>query len=333
MVFDLQYFFATRFKPTRKFARELLLRVGTAGIMKAVVRFKPDVIVSTYPAATEVLGTLRTQNRLNVPLVSAITDLAALRFWAHPGCDLHLVTHSESEAEVRSIAGDDSQIVRVRGLTSSEFEQELSQDESRKALDLPVGRPVVLVSGGGWGVGDLEGAMETALRVDDQAIVVALCGRSDSVRDRLTQHFAEEERVRVVGFTDRMSDYMAAADVLVHSTAGLTVLEALIRGTRVISYGWGIAHIRLNNKAYQHFGLAEVAKDLGELQGALKRAISSPAEPDREYGNLPQAAELVYRLLGAPASDRSPARRRTRKPSARFSKSESHSDVVTAETE
>ena len=39
-----------------------------------------------------------------MPVVSAITDLAALRYWAHPGVDLHLITHPESDAEVRAIA-------------------------------------------------------------------------------------------------------------------------------------------------------------------------------------------------------------------------------------
>ena len=34
--------------------------------------------------------------------------------------------------------------------------------------------------------------------------------------------------MRVLPFTDRIAELFAAADVLVHSTAGLTVLEALI---------------------------------------------------------------------------------------------------------
>jgi len=41
---------------------------------------------------------------------------------------------------------------------------------------------------------------------------------------------ALEARVVVLGFSKRMPELLAAADVLVHSTAGLTVLEALMRG-------------------------------------------------------------------------------------------------------
>ena len=68
----------------------------------------PDVIVSTYPGTTAVLGELRLRRRLDVPVVSAITDLAGLRFWAHPGVDLHTITHRESIEEVEEIAGPGS---------------------------------------------------------------------------------------------------------------------------------------------------------------------------------------------------------------------------------
>ena len=68
-----------------------------------------------------------------------------------------------------------------------------------------------------------------------------------------------------------MADWLAAADVLVHSTAGLTVIEAIMRGCAVISYGWGRGHIRANNRAYLSFGLADVATTRG---GARHRAAA-----------------------------------------------------------
>src|SRR5262249_5833196 len=140
--------------------------------------------------------------------------------------------------------------------------------EARRDLGLAPEGPVVVVSGGGWAVGDLAGAATTALGVE-HATVVCLCGRNDAVRGQLAQAFAGEPRVRVEGFTDRMGDWLAAGDVLVHSTAGLTVLEAIIRGCAVISYGWGRGHIRANNRAYTRFGLAEVAETREALAVAL----------------------------------------------------------------
>jgi hypothetical protein len=94
-----------------------------------------------------------------------------------------------------------------------------------------------------------------------------------------------------------MPEVLAATDVLVHSTAGLTVLEALVRGARVISYGWGVGHIRRNNDAYRRFGLAEVVTRPPELTGAIRRALDSPRSPDLVYGGLPSAAQVVLDLV------------------------------------
>jgi processive 1,2-diacylglycerol beta-glucosyltransferase len=303
-LFDLEYWLLSDFAPARRFFGWAGTLVTGPGLLRIIAAERPDVVVSTYPGVTEVLGRLRMRGRLRVPLVSAITDLAALRYWSHLGVDLHLVTHPESIEEVRQIAGPRTQVVAVRGLNSPEFLEPRDRDAARSALDLPLDPRIVVVSGGGWGVGDLEGAVDAALGIE-QTMVVALCGRSGTARARLDVRYQGDDRVRVLGFTDRMSDLLAAADALVHSTAGLTVLEALVRGCPAISYGWGRAHIRANNRAFVRFGLAEVAGTRGELRAALIRSLARRGRPDRSFATLPSAAsEVLARIPGGGVASR-----------------------------
>jgi UDP-N-acetylglucosamine:LPS N-acetylglucosamine transferase len=294
-LFDAQYWLVGRFPPTRALGLRLAHVLGRP-LLRSVAARRPDVIVATYPIANEVLCDARARRRLDVPVVSAITDLAALRYWAHPGCDLHLVIHPESAAEIRDVAGPRARIVTARGLTDPGFEEPADPDQARTALGLEPGAPVVVVSGGGWAVGDLRGAVAAALQAGPDVQAVALCGRNAAVRAALDHAFGGEPRVSVMGFTDDMSTVLAAADVLVHSTAGLTVLEALVRGARVISYGWGVAHVRVNNRAYARFGLADVVADRRALVTAIRRALASPRRPDLSYGGRPHAADLVLAL-------------------------------------
>ena len=86
--------------------------------------------------------------------------------------------------------------------------------------------------------------------------------------------------------------------MLVHSTAGLTVLEALLVGCRPISYGWGIAHIRMNNRAFRRFGLAQVAATPAELRTAIERALAAPRTPLAPwFARLPHAADMILGLV------------------------------------
>ena len=297
-IFDLSYRLITDVRPTRWLAGKLTQFLGARPIRRAVLARNPDVAISTYPGSTEVLGELRAKGKIHVPVVSAITDLAALRYWAHPGVDLHLIIHPESAEEVRQIApGTDVRC--VRGFSDERFYEPPAQPDARRELGLPADGPVVIVSGGGWAVGDLEGAAEEALGIPGST-VVCLCGRNEDLRAELAGHFSGEPRVRVEGFTDRMPDWFAAADVLVHSTAGLTVLEAIMEGCGVVSYGWGRGHVRVNNAAYQRFGLAEVAGSRAGLGEALVRALGSSGTPDESFAKLPTAASAVLDLLGLP---------------------------------
>jgi UDP-N-acetylglucosamine:LPS N-acetylglucosamine transferase len=297
-VFDLSYGMFARFPPVRTVSRELLARVAAPRLRALVETVEPDVVVSVYPVTTEVLGWMRRRQMLAVPACAAITDLSALRYWAAPGIDLHLLTHPESIAEVRGIAGDETEIRCVHGLTAADFAEARDPLEARRALGLPADGKVVLVSGGGWAVGDLAGAVKAALATEGVACVACLCGRNDDVRRSLERDFAGRGRVRVVGFTDAMGDWLAAGDALVHSTAGLTILEAHIRGCAAISYGWGRGHIRLNNAAFRRFGLAEVAASRRDLADSLRVALRSRREPDLSFGQLPSAASLVLELAG-----------------------------------
>jgi UDP-N-acetylglucosamine:LPS N-acetylglucosamine transferase len=297
-MFDFQHWLAIRFRPTSWLSWALTYLIGWRGLMRMIRQHAPDVVVSTYPGTTMVLSPLRRRGVLKVPVISAITDLAELRYWAMPDVDVHLVTHEESIAEVRRRAPR-TEIRWVRGLTSAGFTEPADADEGRRAFGLPDGAPVIVVSGGGWGVGDLQGAVSEALELPGARVVI-LCGRNEELKARMEAAFGGEPRVHASGFTDQMSELFAAADVLVHSTAGLTVLEAWIRGCRVVSYGWGIAHIRANNEGFVRHGIARVARSRHELRGALAQALAEPrVERHAEFAALPSAASVVLESVPA----------------------------------
>jgi UDP-glucose 4-epimerase len=290
-LFDIQYWLISKFAPTRWLAHRFSYWGGARGLLQLIAAHEPDVIVSTYPGVTAVLGMLRENRRLPIPVQSAITDLAGLRYWVHPGVDLHFVTHPESIEEVERLAGPGS-VEWMRPPISREFLMPRTRSDARAALDLPPHGRIVLVSGGGWGIGDLEGAIRIAL-ADGDTLVACITGRNEAARQRLEQRFGDNEQVRIIGFTDQMSDWMAAADAMVHATAGLTVLEAHIRGCPVVSYGFSAGHLRANNAAFERFGLAEVARSEHELESVLRHVTRERRSPDSSFASLPPISSRV----------------------------------------
>jgi UDP-glucose 4-epimerase len=287
-LFDIQYWLITKFAPARWLFHHLGYLVGGRGLMKLIAERDPDTVISTYPGVTAVLGMLRENRRLDIPVQSAITDLAGLRYWAHPGVDLHYVTHPESIEEVERLVGPGT-VEWVRPPISREFLMPRTRRDARETLDVPAHARVVLVSGGGWGIGDLEGSIRSALSSED-TLVVCITGRNEVAREKLEKSFDGNDQVRILGFTEQMSDWMAAADAMIHSTAGLTVLEAHIRGCPVVSYGFNAGHLRANNAAFERFGLAEVAGSSHELESVLRHVTRERQSPDSSFASLPSIA-------------------------------------------
>lgn len=289
--YTLVYELLERLAPVRVVARALLCLLGSRSLSREIAKHEPDVVVSTYPAVTVVLARLRRTHAVKCPTVATITDLTGLFFWAQPGIDAHLVMYGESLHSVEQIAGHGSAHL-VRPLISAEFLKERCPRESRRALGLPEHGRMVVVSGGGWGVGDVEGAVHEIGDIEDVSAIVCLAGRNEQLAERLRRKFADEARVYVYGFTDRMPEILSAADTLVHSTGGVTCLEAKATGTPVVSYGLPVGHARLNTRAMAELGLLRLANDRDELRRHVQESFGEGRFP-RGRGAVPEHEGLV----------------------------------------
>ena len=289
--YTLVYWLLEHIAPIRWFARRLLWLLGSRPLARCIAEHDPDVIVSTYPAVTVVLARLRRTKVVDCPTVATITDLTGLFFWAQPGIDMHLVMYGESMPSVERIAGEGS-VRLVRPLISADFLGPRCPLQARQALGLPEQGRMVVVSGGGWGVGDIEGAVRELSKLTEVSSIVCLAGRDEELRDKLSADFAREPRVHVYGFTDKMPQLLAAADVLVHSTGGVTCLEAKAAGTPVVSYGLPVGHARLNTRAMATLDLLRLANNTDELREHVQASFAEVGAT-----RAPDAAESMLEDL------------------------------------
>ncbi len=302
----------------RRAAQFALAVLGGRGLRGTISGFGADVVVTEYPVLSAALGVLRAVGRLGTPVCSSISDPAGLHYWAHPGIDLHLLSWPEAQAEVQQIAGPDRAAV-VRPLIDERFMSPLPPASARLALSLPDRVPVVLISGGGWALGDLAGATGVALDTGPETLVLCMAGRNGGVRRELLATYGSHPRVRVLGFSGQMPTLLSAADAIVHTTGGTTALEARVVGCPLINYGTGVAHVRAHAIALSDRGLAEWAPNRAALVPALNRVLSRPRPAPLSGDGLPDAASLVvavgsgaYRVAAhqrAAAASASPAGR------------------------
>jgi processive 1,2-diacylglycerol beta-glucosyltransferase len=287
----LECAFFARFPPGRAIARMGLALLGSRPLMRLIRRERPDVIVSTHPAATSIIGYLRRRGKLRGPALATVSDFGVHPLWAHRGIDLHLVVHDSCLKPVERVAGQGSARV-IRPPVQPQFFERRTKQEARRALDLPRDGTTIVVSGGGWGIGKLERAVRAALELE-RVTVICICGHNGQVRGKLEDSFKAEPRVRVLGFTQQMSDLVAACDAVVHSTAGVTCLEALVRGRPIIAFGSPAGHARWNARAIAALGMGDATRTSAQLTAALRKAIDQPLVSGRRLTAARPAASLI----------------------------------------
>jgi UDP-N-acetylglucosamine:LPS N-acetylglucosamine transferase len=309
-IFGLLFAAFLRLKPLRLLGRAGLVTLGARPLARLIRHAQADVVISTYPAATSVLGYLRRRGRVTGIACATITDLGGICFWAHPGIDLHLVMHGSLVAEVEREAGSGSACL-TKPLVGHSFIEPVDRARVRAELGIPDGCRLVVVSGGGWGVGDLTGATQTALALE-RTCVISIAGRNETLECELRAAFADDKRVRVLGFTTRMSELLAAADALVHTTGGVTCLEALARNCPVISYGACAGHVPTVSRAMHSLGVATHVQTLLELKDGLESALAGGADARPiDYSSAPSPANAVLGARRRTSARPTPRRRRT----------------------
>jgi UDP-N-acetylglucosamine:LPS N-acetylglucosamine transferase len=294
--YDLTYLLFTRNRAAQALGERSLYRIAGDQLASVIAAHRPDVVVSTHPVFNPVLAGLRSDGRLPVPAATACCELGGLEFWLQPDLDLHMTIYPEA-AEVARSALPGVRAEPIRPLLDASF---YGPPQPQVVADLtpPGDGPLVLVSGGGWGLGDLAGAAEAALQLLGSRVVV-VAGQNTAARRGLKQRYADEARVQVLGFTPAMSDLLAASDVFVHTTVGLSCLEARLRERLTVCYGLFVGHIRDNAAALSQRGYVEIARSQEDLTLAIKRCLADRRRPCLDWQSLRRGGETVLALAEA----------------------------------
>jgi UDP-N-acetylglucosamine:LPS N-acetylglucosamine transferase len=237
-----------------------------------------DLVISTHPFASQVLGRLRHRGVLACPVATYLTDASVHSLWVARGVDLHIAIHSVAADEARALGG--------RTAVASPLVPAVPPTpRTRSDLGLPEHRCVAAVVGGSLGIGDLEDTAQELLAAGVTPVV--LCGSNESLHRRLS----ERPGVIARGWCDDVREIFAASDVVVQNSGGFMTLEALAVGAPLLSYGVLPGHGRSNAAALERAGLAPWARSAAELGPTLDGLLSRGAR------HLPHEAHDVVDLL------------------------------------
>ncbi len=286
-------------KPWQNERRRLALdRLNTQPFIKLLKDYQPDIAVCTHFLPAEIISWLKAKEKISFPQAVVVTDFDVHAMWLCHHFEQYFVALDETRVHLEKL-GIPKDKITVSGIPIDPiFTEHKDKTAMRGKYDLATDKLTILVSAGGFGVGNIEHLLEALSSLKTPAQILAICGRNEELKTKLEKLAARKlnnEAVvfKPIGYTTQMDELMSAADLIVGKPGGLTTSEAMAKGLIFVIVNpipgqeernsdhlleQGCA-IRCNNLPTLAYKIDELINDKARFE-AMKTNVSRFARPD-----------------------------------------------------
>ena len=204
--------------------------------LKNLIKEKdPDLIISTHPFSTQMVSYLKRKGKINCKLATILTDFASHEQWliGHGYNDWFFVSNDNMEKELLDF-GVAKYKIHVTGIPMSDrFLEKFNRNEICNIFGLNPDKKTILFFGGGeFGLGK-ERTVEILRSIIKNATnyqIVTIAGKNEKMKanfESLVEELSATNRVRILGFTDKVPELMSISSFVVTKPGGLTTTESL----------------------------------------------------------------------------------------------------------
>ncbi len=257
-----------------------------------------DLVISVFATGAAAAARLKAEAPTRRTVVLC-PDVGAHRLWVTEGTDLFLVTSGAAAASVRRFLPR-ARIVVIPMPVRAEFYAAPPKQQARAALQVPDGAPCALVIDSGWGFGRVA---DSVVQLAAAGVhVLAVAGRQQTLERQFRTIARGAHRVHPFGFSDRVPELMAAADVVIALPGASTCAEARVVGRPLVLLDVMPGHGRDNLLHELELGGAGVC---GATPAAVTAATLAmldsappPTAPERPATRWEPAFEAACQQIG-----------------------------------
>lgn len=283
---------------------QLALRADAVTRLRLVPRLRDyldrhpvELVISISPAGVSAVGTVAPRYPFMRHVVLC-NEVSPHRLWIHPRVDLYLVRSAAAEPAVRRFQPE-AKVVVIPPAVRAQFYRPPAQRTARIGLGIAEDERCVLLVAGSRGRGPLaEIAGELAAAGLN---VLAVAGYNIALERKLREIAEPRQNLLVFGFTDRMPELMAAADLVITMPGG-TCAEARTVGRPLLLVDMVQGHGRDDLLYELEIGDASVtskrpADVARSALACLERIKPAPAGPTRSLADWEDKLSLAIEAI------------------------------------
>lgn len=235
-----------------------------------------DVVICTHLYGMEAMTAIKKDENFKIPCYGVLTDYTCIPFFEETDLDGYFVPQEEQKQYMIK-KGFRDEIITVSGIPVNEsFRVSMDQETARRELHLPQNKSIFLIMTGGVGCENMAGLYDKLLsQISSEDMIVVLTGKNEKLKNKLRDKYAGNSQVKVVGFTRKVAKYMAAADVLLSKSGGLSSTEAAVANVPMVHVNVIPGCETCNAEFFQKHGMSVCAKNDREAVRLAKSLVTN----------------------------------------------------------
>ncbi len=195
-------------------------------IMPIIEEFEPDIIISCHAFTSTMLGNLTQKGKIDVPIISLITDFAPHRTYLAEGVKHYVVSTQEMVNVIEGKYNFTSATIYPYGIpVFDKFSDESDRVQLCHQLNLDPNKKTLLFMAGSFGVSDVLAIYEDISKKCADCQFIVITGNNEHLYHRFENVITDNTLLKM--FVDNVEDYMHCSDLIITKPGGLTVSESL----------------------------------------------------------------------------------------------------------
>jgi processive 1,2-diacylglycerol beta-glucosyltransferase len=264
----------------RPFATEPTLptwdRLNAVRLTRRILEYRPDLTICTHFMPANLVGHLVATGRLTTSLSVVTTDYDVHGIWLGRTFSRYFVALEEARAHCCAL-GLPEERISVSGIpVDPVFEEPFDRSAALARHGLQPELPAVLVSAGTTGNSAIRQVIEQLHHVRRPIQVVVVCGRNQRLRRMIEALVADNQRFRVLGFSEEMPDLIRLSSLFIGKPGGLTAAECMAGGLPMLIIDPLPGQEERNSHHLLEEGVAMRCDDMTTIAYKVDRILGEP---------------------------------------------------------